>query len=404
MHERVLATRRDPAAFYSLYDMRALNLSPAWSVDGRLIAVFEYTAGSETRVSVFDVVTGAAHGIPVKGLVTGLAWLDTASLVLNRPPEEGAASQLFRLSYPDGRLSRLSNDPNAYAGVSVTADGTSLATARSETRVGIWVGDAMGRKGTEAISPMPYPAGTYRMLAWTADRLLYGTEDRGNFSISRISPGKGPPEEILSGAMLPATTWDGQAIVFWNFKTESLWKADSDGRQAVELVPRTYLPTYPVVTPHGQVVFVSRYSGVQAPWIVSLEGGSPRELAHVLASAGSMDVSPDGKSLMFWSRDKQNQGITMICDLPDCTHPQSLPAFGRINPLRWTPDGSIAYIEAAAPSNIWVRPLDGRPPYQLTQFADRTIVDFAWSRDGKQLAIARASTTNDIVLFTGLKK
>jgi Tol biopolymer transport system component len=205
--------------------------------------------------------------------------------------------------------------------------------------------------------------------------------------------------------MLPATTWDGQAIVFTNVKMESLWKADSDGRQAVELVPRTYVPTDPVVTPNGQVVFLSRHnSGVQAPWIVSLEGGSPTEVAHVPASAGSLDVSPDGKSLVFWSPDKQNQGITMICDLPVCARPRSLPALGRPYPVRWTPDGSIAYVDGALPSNIWVRPLDGRPPYQLTHFTDRTVVDFAWSRDGKQLAIARASTTNDIVLFKGLKK
>jgi len=29
---------------------------------------------------------------------------------------------------------------------------------------------------------------------------------------------------------------------------------------------------------------------------------------------------------------------------------------------------------------------------------------FAWSRDGKRLAISRATTTNDIVLFKGLKR
>jgi hypothetical protein len=83
--------------------------------------------------------------------------------------------------------------------------------------------------------------------------------------------------------------------------------------------------------------------------------------------------------------------------------PRSLPAVGQSSPLRWTPEGSIAYVDATS-SNIWVRPLDDRPPYQLTQFPDRTIVDFASSRDAKRLAIARASTTSDIVLFKGLKK
>jgi hypothetical protein len=31
------------------------------------------------------------------------------------------------------------------------------------------------------------------------------------------------------------------------------------------------------------------------------------------------------------------------------------------------------------------------------------IDDFAWSRDSTRLAIARSTTTNDIVLFKGLK-
>jgi hypothetical protein len=31
------------------------------------------------------------------------------------------------------------------------------------------------------------------------------------------------------------------------------------------------------------------------------------------------------------------------------------------------------------------------------------ILDFAWSRDGKRLAIARATTTTDIILFRGVK-
>ena len=75
-------------------------------------------------------------------------------------------------------------------------------------------------------------------------------------------------------------------------------------------------------------------------------------------------------------------------------------------PCQMEPDGrGIAYIDRVAPSNLRVQPLDGRPPSQLTHFTDgRTIVDFSWSRDGKRLAIARATTTNDIVLFKGLSR
>ena len=48
---------------------------------------------------------------------------------------------------------------------------------------------------------------------------------------------------------------------------------------------------------------------------------------------------------------------------------------------------------------------DGKPIRQLTHFTDdRRITNYAWSRDGTRLAIARGTTTNDIVLFKGLRR
>ena len=65
---------------------------------------------------------------------------------------------------------------------------------------------------------------------------------------------------------------------------------------------------------------------------------------------------------------------------------------------------AISYVPVLG-TNIWVQPLDGSKPRQLTHFTDeRPIADYRWSRDGKRLAIARSSVTNDIVLFRGLKK
>ena len=74
--------------------------------------------------------------------------------------------------------------------------------------------------------------------------------------------------------------------------------------------------------------------------------------------------------------------------------------------FEWTPDGrAVAYVGAETQGNVWVQPLDGKPARQLTHFSDgRTVVDYAWSHDGKRLAVARSTTTNDIVLFRGLRK
>src|SRR5439155_24402705 len=93
----------------------------------------------------------------------------------------------------------------------------------------------------------------------------------------------------------------------------------------------------------------------------------------------------------------------VICDLASCASRRTLADWptGR---LRWTPDGrAIAYIDTAR-SNLWAQPIDGGMPRQLTHFTDHPVLDFAWSRDGRRLAVSRSTTTNDIVLFRGLKK
>ena len=70
--------------------------------------------------------------------------------------------------------------------------------------------------------------------------------------------------------------------------------------------------------------------------------------------------------------------------------------------IKWTPDSTGFLFVTGTPQNLWVESLDGKPTRQLTHFTDdRQIADAAWSRDGKRLAIARTTTTTDIVLFKG---
>ena len=94
----------------------------------------------------------------------------------------------------------------------------------------------------------------------------------------------------------------------------------------------------------------------------------------------------------------------VVCDLPTCSNLRRIAPLEEAAAVRWMHDGqSIAYARVDGP-NIWVQPLDGSAPSQLTHFTDgRTILDFAWSRDGKRLAIVRATIANDIVLLKGFQ-
>jgi Tol biopolymer transport system component len=127
----------------------------------------------------------------------------------------------------------------------------------------------------------------------------------------------------------------------------------------------------------------------------------PTQVANVFAFLPV--PSPDGKSVAFVSMDEQRQSVILICAMSNCWSRRTFAVPRRPTALQWTHDGrDLAY---ATLSNIWVQPLDGGPPYQLTHFPedDRLIQDFEWSPDGKLLAFSRSRTTWDIALYRGLK-
>lgn len=407
--ERVIARRMVGAgSFQSLRTVGELSNIPSWSPDGRLIAVTDNPGGGQApAVDVIDAATGAEQSLPVhQGPVNGVAWLSNDALVVANGAENGAPVQLWRLTYPDGRLSRLTNDLTNYAGVSVTADQSSLVSGRIDRRAGIWVGDATGNQSAEVVNSMPFPGAAYAAtVTWAGDRLVYTTSGTGRFVIATTAPGLQAQEELVSLAAFPAVTGDGRTMVFWKAGTDgriSLAKADSvDGRHL------TMLPTVcgsPRMMPDNEhVLCTGPKGGFPSPWLVSTTDNRAEEIVHVFAAASSIDVSHDGRSIAFSpSDDDDRPGTMIVCDLPHCAHRKTFAA-PSAGPLRWTPDDSgIAYVDRDSPANIWIKPLDGAPR-QLTHFTDRTITDFDWSRDGRRLAIYRTTTTNDVVLFKGLK-
>ena len=75
-----------------------------------------------------------------------------------------------------------------------------------------------------------------------------------------------------------------------------------------------------------------------------------------------------------------------------------LRAFGR---FRWSPDGKgfdLVRMQNGV-ENLWRLPLDGGPLRQITSFDSDRIFTFAWSVDGKSLALARGSVMTDVVLI-----
>jgi Tol biopolymer transport system component len=183
-----------------------------------------------------------------------------------------------------------------------------------------------------------------------------------------------------------------------------LWRVDRDGRHPIELAKGTV--NFPMSTPDGQqVVFSSPTGGPQSLWRVPMAGGPPPQLVKASVSIyGYSDVSPDGRSIAMLY-----DGTWVICNFPDCTDRKPISFRAGIPNERWMPDGrGICYVDRGTDPgltpNVFVQPIDGSAPRQLTHFTDRKAIgQYAWSRDGRRLAMSRAAFSSDIVLFRGLK-
>ena len=397
--ERALASQIDSAPWISLTAPWRPSFPPAWSPDGRLIALVAADRPKGRMVFV-DSGSGSIQdgkvGDGSLGAPEGLSWLDARSLVLNHSTELGAPRQLFRQTYPDGLLSRLTNDPNDYVGISLSGDRRRLVTSRRDARMDLWVGDDGAATGADVVQRAPI---SLERVAWAGNQLLYTSVIGGKPAILRLTPGENTPEEVVLEALSPAVTSDGRTIVFVSStdNTLDLWTADANGRRKTRLAPSVTANPVAVTPDNRYVLYTSIEGGPVSIWMVAIDGGPPKKLVD----GSSVAVSPDGGSIAFTAEGVNGVASLFVCSLPGCGPPRPIGPAQFDMAVSWTPDGrGVAY---SKDGNLWVQPLSGGAPRQLTRFTDgRTIRSFAWSRDGQRLAITRSTVTNDIVLFESL--
>jgi Tol biopolymer transport system component len=258
----------------------------------------------------------------------------------------------------------------------------------------LWVGGPEGATGIDVVRRVPV---SIERIAWSGDQLLYGSVIGGRPAILRANAGQGTPEEVVLDAVSIAATSDDRTIVFVSTTANNLelWKADASGRRIARLVS-SVTASQLAITPNDRTVLYASLAagGTVSLYSVPIEGGTPAKLADGSGAA----VSPDGSSMAF----TDSRGSLVVCALPGCTSPRTIGSAPFDGAASWTPDGhGVAY---ASEGNVWIQPIAGGSPRQLTRFADkRPIGSLAWSRDGKRLALTRTTITNDIVLFSGLK-
>jgi eukaryotic-like serine/threonine-protein kinase len=409
--ERQLAVRKKP----EIFSYKGL----AWSPDGKTIAsVTGRRSPGESNMYVVTVnaLDGSETRLGSKtwNLIESADWLkDGSGVVISAWYQEWPvfANQIWYLSYPSGEVIKVTDDLGSYGKASTAAQADLMATGRSERISRLWVapsGDANSARLIKTGYGDNYSENFG--LCWTPDgRLVYGSHASGNADIWVMDADGGNQKQLTFNPrrdVLPVISGDGRHIVYVSrgAGTSHLWRMDADGRNPRQLT-RGKGDHLPSLSPDGRWVIYSSYdeSGKRTLWKVSIEGSEPQQLTHYMSN--SPEVSPDGKLIACQMLDEETKRLTLailpfeggepiikFCDMP-------LPA----NELpRWTPDGrALTYVVTnAGVSNIWLQPIDGGRPKQITNFKEDLIFRMAWSRDGKHLAFDRGVTINNIILIS----
>ena len=405
----------------------SLAYTPSWSKSGDLIAVASFQAQKNilTSILVLSPEGKLIRTFPLPMWVYDVAWLPDSSGLFFVAGEKsnGLRPQIWFQPYPSGAPVKISNDLSRYASVSVAGDGKSFVTTQQRQAATIFVADSpavLNDKISWKFTAISHEQATGYSLSWTgAGKLLQQDSELGSYVSAGDGSGRVRLLENSSGAVtfFPRGCGPGEMVIVTRAleaNLPNLWRLNLPTGELKQLTFGTDEETSSC-TPDGKWVF---YAGPKAgdnfPHIfkVSIDGGAPVELAH--GNVTSPVVSPDGTHIAYGrfeghGADVQWKFVVQSVDGGAPVKEIDLPPTYNWEKLGWSPDGrAVTYVHNTTGNtqNLYMQALSGGPPVQLTHFdSDLGLIPaYAWSRDGKKLAITRARyNDSDVVIFSGFK-
>ncbi len=408
-HEHILTTRKIPYAF-------ALD-GPSWSPDGKLIALAQKSieAGKPFMSVVgIQVADGKEVSLSAKKWtrIGQVAWRkDGNGLIAVARPSDTAilANQIWYFPFPADEPRRITNDLANYTSISLAAQADKLVASQSTKASHFWIVPQDEAGQAQQLSSVGIDNFSENMgLSWlTNEQLIYGSFNNGNTDLWSMSLDGSRQKQLTvekSDDLQPAVSFDGRYVAFLSDRAGSfnVWRMNADGSNVVQIT-RGEGENSPSFSPDGKwIVYSGMRDGMFVLWKVPIEGGTPVQLTNETSIRPT--ISPDGKSVAHLRLDQTTYRMKLsVVPMEGGDKARMLEAtIPDPHIINWSPDGKmLTYIDTRdGISNVWGQPVDGSNPHPITNFKNDQIFRFAWSKDGKALALERGFYLNDVVLIS----
>ena len=397
-NERIIATRKNGDTL-SVY-------GAAWSPDGRTIVcpAGNWQDGFHVTLIGFDANTGAEHPMEDRSWfsILQVAWMDDMSgLVISARERPTSQHQLWRITYPDAAVRRLTNDLSEYEGVNLV--GENIVTVRINRSWQMWVTSV-----NNSASPVQITTGngfSYGMTWTPAGKIVYSSAAQEKLNLLQVDPDGSNPDQLTLDAgdnYNPAVSPDGRYIVFASNRMGSfnIWRINSsDGSEPKQL---TFSDGnfYPSVSPDNQWVAYDKQTNLKLSiWRVPLEGGDSTPLVDGYRMpafspdnqllAGRYDHESGTRDVAIFSS-QGGKALKKIDEIPVIEWQR----------IQWINNHTFSFINNVGGfADIWSYDLDTGEMKKLTDFNAKQILAYAWSPDHKQIACQSGLTISDVTIF-----
>ncbi|HEY2819820.1 MAG TPA: protein kinase [Candidatus Acidoferrum sp.] len=383
---------------------------PVWLPDGKsiVIPIVQTTADSLGALLSVDVATGdrktfAASPNRVYYEPTWFYGPGGGFVVSSATPELGMLQrQLGFLSSPKGEYRPLTTDTNNYVRPSVSSDGKAIAATQNNFLYSLSVAPAAQPDEMKPVTLQSHqPIWQWN---WSQDEQLIVPQG-GDLRL--VQPTGGETVMLSDKSRMPdQVAACGKYVVFRALRKSqgaslTLWRMDTSGLNQVQLTFGRNEQN-PQCSPDGKWLYYVEILENQALKRVSVAGGGNPEIVSEEPSAGFV-LSADGKrTAQLDVRELDHRLVLNVYDIAEKKMAYHDIDSRASDPISFSPDGkSIVFrVRDKGIDNLWSQPLMGSgAAVQLTHFTAERISRFAYSLDGKKIAVERGHLEADAVLL-----
>ncbi len=389
-----------------------------FSPDGKFIscAAFSKNAEKPMEIILVNAENGRQKSLTPRNWtwIGQTVWLKDGSgiaFVAFSKETPNLTDEVWFVSYPDGKTRLLENGINGVFGISLTDDGNSLVTVKSNKITSFAVSplddltkttQLLTKNGDESLLPLG--------ADWTADnKIVYSTINNGNADIWIMNSDGSGQKQLTSDANAdssPKISADGRFIYFLSNRSGlmSVWRMNADGANPQKITENQDVFALDLSPDGREIFFTARAENiyVQKLWKISADGKDAKQLTE--KPVYFPKLAPDGKTLACYFPDAESQSLKLTllsAENGEVLRQIETPISDAFTLFDWKNDGQNLYLTTRAngAATLWLQPLDGKAATKLKDWQNEGFFRLNVSKDGKSLFYEKGVMTNSVLLL-----